>query len=48
MERPLVICPKCESKNMLEDVLTAQSNQNVIYTCPTCNFSKKNIVTSKG
>jgi RNase P subunit RPR2 len=48
METPLVICPKCESRKSLEEVLIAQSNQNVIFTCPACNFSKRNIVTSKG
>lgn len=48
MEMPLVICPKCEVSHTLEEVLTAQSNQNVIYTCPNCHFSKNNIETSKG
>lgn len=45
---PMVTCPKCQSKSRLEEVLTAQSNQNVIFTCSKCNFVKRNIETSKG
>ncbi|MBM7659554.1 putative Zn finger protein [Bacillus mesophilus] len=48
MEIPYVICPKCASKKGLDEVLTSQSNQNVIFTCPECSYTKKNIVTSKG
>lgn len=48
METPLILCPKCERSFQLEEVLTAQSNQNVIFTCPNCHYSKKNIETSKG
>ncbi len=44
----MVTCPKCRKGEDLESVLTAQSNQNVIYECPYCHFSKKNITTSKG
>jgi uncharacterized Zn finger protein len=44
----LVDCPKCYRKAKLEDVLTALSNQNVIYTCPNCHLIIKNIKTSKG
>ena len=32
----------------MENVLTAQSNQNVIYQCPECGFKQVNIKTSKG
>ncbi len=45
---PIVKCPKCENENPINEVLTAQSNQNVIYQCPQCRFEKKNIPTSKG
>jgi uncharacterized Zn finger protein len=48
MHTPQVICPKCGQKAELEDVLTAQSNQNVIYTCPFCSYVLRNIKTSKG
>ncbi|WP_246944033.1 hypothetical protein [Bacillus pinisoli] len=48
METPFVICPNCASKKALDEVLVAQSNQNVIYTCPNCSYTKKNIQTSKG
>ncbi|MFX3624059.1 MAG: hypothetical protein ACE3JP_08465 [Ectobacillus sp.] len=48
MQMPIVICPKCGQKAELEDVLTAQANQNVIYTCPSCSFKIRNIETSKG
>ena len=38
MERlPVVICPNCRSAEIIH-VLTAQSNQNVIYTCQVCHF----------
>ncbi|QOR68378.1 hypothetical protein IM538_09875 [Cytobacillus suaedae] len=45
---PIVTCPKCQSKARFEDVLTAQSNQNVIYRCSQCDYTKRNIETSKG
>ncbi|WP_175428244.1 hypothetical protein [Bacillus solimangrovi] len=45
---PEVICPKCKEVSPLQDVLTAQSNQNVIYTCKQCNYTVRNIETSKG
>jgi RNase P subunit RPR2 len=45
---PRVLCPKCQQTAPLSEVLTAQSNQNVIYTCTSCNYSQKNIQTSKG
>ncbi|WP_198020513.1 hypothetical protein [Anoxybacteroides tepidamans] len=48
MKRPLVTCPMCQKQAQLEEVLTAQSNQNVIYTCPSCHFTLRNIYTSKG
>lgn len=46
--KPEVICPQCNSRAKMEEVLTAQSNQNVIYTCPECSFELRNIKTSKG
>lgn len=48
MENVEVICPSCKEKDQLENVLTAQSNQNVIYECSACNYRKTNIETSKG
>lgn len=48
MDQVLVICPSCQEKSNLEEVLTAQSNQNVIYECRHCQFTKRNIETSKG
>ncbi|MGO4889373.1 hypothetical protein ACJ2A9_16615 [Anaerobacillus sp. MEB173] len=46
--RPIVICPKCHDEQPLEIVLTAQSNQNVIYHCEKCNYLLRNIQTKKG
>ncbi|WP_169819224.1 hypothetical protein [Anaerobacillus arseniciselenatis] len=43
-----IICPSCQKEDNLENVLTAQSNQNVIYECPQCHFTKRNIETNKG
>ncbi|MBP3949504.1 hypothetical protein [Bacillus suaedae] len=43
-----VTCPKCTNQHQITAVLTAQSNQNVIYTCPTCQYEQKNIETKKG
>ncbi|MFJ7939797.1 hypothetical protein ACIQYG_14970 [Peribacillus sp. NPDC096622] len=48
MKNPMVICPKWGEKREMENVLTAQSNQNVIYQCPECGFKQVNIKTSKG
>ncbi|WP_042979564.1 hypothetical protein [Bacillus clarus] len=49
MERlPIVICPKCHNQSEIVHVLTAQSNQNVIYTCISCHYVIRNIETSKG
>ncbi|AGX03657.1 hypothetical protein N288_08675 [Bacillus infantis NRRL B-14911] len=45
---PTVECPKCHEDESMEQVLTAQSNQNVIYRCPKCRFTIKDIPTSKG
>ncbi|MDP4170480.1 MAG: hypothetical protein Q8906_07700 [Bacillota bacterium] len=45
---PEVICPNCKSHHGIETVLTAQSNQNVIFTCPDCGYELRNIETSKG
>jgi hypothetical protein len=32
----------------IDGVLTAQSNQNVIFRCPNCHYEVKDIQTSKG
>jgi Zn ribbon nucleic-acid-binding protein len=45
---PIVICPKCKAQHEIASVLTAQSNQNVIYDCPECGYELRNIETSKG
>lgn len=45
---PKVECPKCKSQQEINQVLTAQSNQNVIYDCPNCGYELRNIETSKG
>lgn len=45
---PSVVCPKCHMSFEMNHVLTAQSNQNVIYICPACKYSIRNIETSKG
>ncbi|MEC2073780.1 hypothetical protein [Alkalihalophilus marmarensis] len=45
---PLVICPKCHNKKEIRHLLTAQSNQNIIYECPDCAFILRNIETKKG
>ncbi|MGF2615462.1 hypothetical protein FZC84_21910 [Rossellomorea vietnamensis] len=47
-KNPEIICPACGRKKDMEDVLTALSNQNVMYDCPSCGYHKKNIVTKKG
>ncbi len=46
--QPFVICPFCDGQGPLSESLTAQSNQNVIFTCAHCQKSIKNIETSKG
>ena len=48
MRIPVTICPNCKSQAKLNEVLTAQSNQNVIYQCKICCFTMKDIETSKG
>jgi uncharacterized Zn finger protein len=48
MKNPMVTCPECGEEREMENVLTAQSNQNVIYQCPECGFKQVNIKTSKG
>lgn len=45
---PVVTCPNCQSQKEIHLVLTAQSNQNVIYDCPDCGYELRNIETSKG
>lgn len=45
---PTVICPEFSQEEKLENVLTAQSNQNVIFQCPHCQLLVRNIKTSKG
>jgi uncharacterized Zn finger protein len=44
----VIFCPRCNKEADIEHVLTAQSNQNVIYECPHCHYVKRNIETSKG
>ncbi len=46
--QPTVKCPQCLIETEISLVLTAQSNQNVIFTCPHCHFEMKDIHTSKG
>ncbi|QNG59032.1 MULTISPECIES: hypothetical protein [Bacillaceae] len=46
--KPSVICPNCHESKPLDEVLTAQSNQNVIYSCSNCNYHMRNIQTKKG
>lgn len=48
LKLPTVICPNCQSQHEINSVLTAQSNQNVIYDCPECGYELRNIETSKG
>ncbi|MEC0495337.1 hypothetical protein [Bacillus glycinifermentans] len=45
---PRVVCPHCDHTEPMDQVLTAQSNQNVIFTCDSCGFMLKNIPTKKG
>lgn len=48
MKKIMVKCPSCLKEKEIEGVLTAQSNQNVIYACPNCGYKERNIQTSKG
>ena len=48
MDKIMVRCPSCLKEKDIERVLTAQSNQNVIYECPDCGYVKRDIQTSKG
>ncbi|MEI5905955.1 hypothetical protein WAK64_02590 [Bacillus spongiae] len=48
MMMPKVKCPQCRQEQYMNDVVTAQSNQNIIYQCPHCGFQKRNIQTHKG
>lgn len=45
---PTVKCPGCRAEKEIDSVLTAQSNQNVIFHCPYCSYEVKDIQTSKG
>ncbi|WP_168714424.1 hypothetical protein [Niallia nealsonii] len=45
---PTVICPNCLKENALDQTLTAQSNQNIIFHCQNCDYTLRNIETSKG
>lgn len=45
---PTVKCPNCMEEQPIDHVLTAQSNQNVIYNCPNCQYELRDIHTSKG
>jgi uncharacterized Zn finger protein len=45
---PHVKCPQCKEEEPMTDVLTAQSNQNVIYHCHNCNYTQRDIKTKKG
>jgi hypothetical protein len=47
-QMPMTVCPKCNGTASIENVLTAQSNQNVIFTCPYCFYEVKDIETDKG
>jgi DNA-directed RNA polymerase subunit RPC12/RpoP len=48
MNKIMVRCPNCLVEREIEGVLTAQSNQNVIYECLDCGYVVKDIKTSKG
>ncbi|WP_180316678.1 hypothetical protein [Alkalihalobacillus shacheensis] len=45
---PIVRCPSCNDEQELPGLLTALSNQNVVYTCRKCGFEERNIETDKG
>ncbi|MCL7749133.1 hypothetical protein [Halalkalibacter alkaliphilus] len=44
----MVVCPKCKDQRPITNLLTAQSNQNVIYKCLECEYEQTNIKTKKG
>lgn len=48
MQLPIIECPNCKAREEADAVLTAQSNQNVIYRCGVCGYKVRNIKTSKG
>ncbi len=48
MKMPKCVCPLCNKTNDLNRVITAQSNQNVIYKCLECDYTLRNIQVSKG
>ncbi|WP_160299163.1 hypothetical protein [Bacillus alveayuensis] len=48
MMMPKVICPNCHVQQPIDQVLTSQSNQNVIFQCQQCGYAVRNIQTSKG
>ncbi|MDM5198644.1 hypothetical protein QUF84_11505 [Fictibacillus enclensis] len=48
MTMPTVRCPRCHREAEIDTVLTAQSNQNVIFHCSGCGYEARNIETSKG
>ena len=41
MNKIMVTCPSCLKEKEIDSVLTAQSNQNVIYQCPHCGYERK-------
>ncbi|WP_088103486.1 hypothetical protein [Halalkalibacter urbisdiaboli] len=45
---PIIICPSCHDERPISNLLTAQSNQNVIYQCKKCHYEQRNIPTKKG
>ncbi|WP_169737912.1 hypothetical protein [Alkalihalobacterium bogoriense] len=45
---PIVVCPQCKNEKTVTNAFIAQSNQNIIYECEQCHFSKRNIETRKG
>ncbi|WP_162831774.1 hypothetical protein [Halalkalibacter akibai] len=44
----MVTCPKCQDQKPINLLFTAQSNQNIIYKCQSCQFEQRNIETKKG
>ncbi|MBM7694606.1 putative Zn finger protein [Peribacillus deserti] len=49
LEFPVVRCPSCNKETELDKrVITAQSNQNIIFTCLFCGYMERNIETNKG
>ncbi|WP_409253530.1 hypothetical protein V1502_06375 [Bacillus sp. SCS-153A] len=47
-KNPKIVCPECRKEQDIERVLTALSNQNVMYDCPFCQYHQHNIMTKKG